>query len=311
MSWQVISIIGHSVLLESFILGILAFGVFITFRMLDFPDLTVDGSFPLGAAIVAICTVNGVATSWALLIAMAGGAMAGGLTAFLHIKLKIHSLLASILTMTMLYSVNVRVMGKKPNIQLGNNFETGLAHFQQYFSGIPQDTSILIYFFLIICGIWLVLSYFFHTDLGIALGASGSNPQMVTNSGMNPNILKLLGVSVSNALVALSGGLWVLYQRFADINFGTGMVMAGLAMVLLGRILLPSNRIMFLLLGVYLGSFVYQLLLYLARFYGSRISLPFVNDSLRLEVTDLKLLTALLVIVTIWVSHLQKKKVRK
>ncbi|MDR2105043.1 MAG: ABC transporter permease, partial [Deferribacteraceae bacterium] len=227
----------EGILLEGFIYGIMALGVFITFRILDFPDMTVDGSFPMGAAIVAAMITNGFHYTTALIAAIAGGLAAGGVTALIHIKLKIHNLLAGILTFTMLYSVNIRIMGNKANqaiigkytlfTWIHNSFDGFVTYIQKLFGAAPNTTvSEILFFLVVIAAVKFLLDIFFHTEMGLAMISMGDNPKMVISLGINDSAMKLIGVSLANGLVALSGGFAAMFIGFGDINLGQGIIIS-------------------------------------------------------------------------------------
>lgn len=283
----------EGIFVEGLLYGIMVLGVFITFRILNFPDLTVDGSFPLGAAIFASMLSAGADPLVAVLMAMIGGVLAGFVTAAIHNYLKVPDLLAGILTMTMLWSINLRIMNK-PNIPL-----IGQAHILNQLGdwGIPGEWQVLIFFALLSMGVKLLLDLFFRTDLGMTLGALGNNPQMVISSGVNPASLKYIGVGLSNGLVALSGAFAAQFQGFADVNLGQGIIIAGLASVMVGEFLMKSNRIFVLTLRVLLGSILFRGLMYLGRIYGYHIGLT---------PNDLKLITGLLIIVCLIVTQVKR-----
>jgi len=286
----------EAILVEGLLYGIMALGVFITFRILDFPDLSVDGSFPLGATIMATAIVNGIPLIVALLLAFSGGVAAGAITATIHNKLKVPNLLAGILTMTMLWSVNIRVLGNRANLPLLRE-ATVLSVVTDALSGVvPEEWAVFLFFLVLGLGIKVLLDIFFHTDLGLTLGAMGNNEQMVVSQGVNPEWMKLIGVGLSNGLVAISGAFAAQFQGFADVNMGQGIVVAGLASVMIGEFLLRSNRIGLLTLRVLLGSIVYRGIMYLGRYYGYHINLT---------PNDLRLLTGLLIIGSLVVSRYQ------
>lgn len=206
----------------SSLFGLVAMGVYITYKILDFPDLSVDGTYPLGACIVGILLVNGVNPWVATIIAMLGGAVAGFMTAFLHVKLKITNLMSGILVMMGLYSINLLVMGKS-NISLLSQ--------KTVFSGdIPRIVITL----SILVVVKILIDLFMKTKLGFLLFAVGDNEQVVTTLGVNKGNIKILGLMVSNALVALAGGLTAQYNGFADVGMGTGTVVKALACVIIG-----------------------------------------------------------------------------
>lgn len=288
----------QGVFVEGLIYGIMVLGVFITFRILDFPDLTVDGSFPMGAAVMAVCLVSGLSPVTGIALAILAGAMAGCVTALLHTKLHIPNLLAGILTMTMLYSINLRIMQNKSNISLIKS-DTIVKKVQTMFPSLPEGVAILILFIFVVLIIKLMLDLFFRTDLGLSLGALGSNEQMIISQGMNPDILKIIGVSLSNALVALSGAFAAQYMGYADINLGQGIVVAGLASVMIGEFVIKSNKIMAITLRVIIGSIIFKGVMFIGRKYGYNIGL---------NPNDLKLITGVLIVFLIAVSYFKQRK---
>ncbi len=288
----------HGIFIEGLVYGIMVLGVFITYRILDFPDLTVDGSFPMGAAIMAICLINGINPFLGIAFAIIGGALAGLFTAMLHTKFRIPNLLAGILTMTMLYSINLRIMDNRSNISLlkSDNF---IKSFENMFPSLPDGVATLILFIIIVAIILIILDLFFLTDFGLSLGALGSNEQMVISQGMNPNWLKLIGVGVSNALVALSGALAAQYIGYADVNLGQGIIVSGLASVMIGEFVIKSNSIAALTLRVVIGSILYKGVMYIGRKYGYHIGLT---------PNDLKLITGVLIVALISLTYIRKGK---
>ena len=289
----------EGIFIEGLVYGIMVLGVFITFRILNFPDLTVDGSFPLGAAVMA----TGITMGWNLFITIIlvflCGWLAGTITALIHNKLKVPNLLAGILTMTMLWSINIRVLGNRANLPLLRQ-ETMLTWVRGITEGMMTPAaSVLVFFIIVVLVIKLLLDLFFSCDLGIALGAMGNNEQMVINQGVNVETLKIIGVSLSNGLVAVSGGMMAQFQGFADVNLGQGIIIAGLASVMIGEFLLRSNRIWILTSRVLLGSILYRGLMYLGRYYGYYINLT---------PSDLQLITGLLIIGSLIVTQMRREK---
>ncbi len=291
----------EGIFVEGLIYGIMVLGVFISFRVLDFPDLTVDGSFPLGAALMAQCIMLGMNLWLALLIAFAGGVLAGVITSLIHNQLKVPNLLAGILTMTMLYSVNIRVLGNRANVPLLNQ-ETILSQVTERLTGIVPDDYILLVFFLVVAlVIKLLLDLFFRTDLGLTIGAMGNNEQMVISQGVNPKTLKSIGLGLSNGLVALSGAFAAQYLGFADVGLGQGIIISGLASVMIGEFLImKSNRISVLTLCALLGSVCFYAVMYVGRFYGYLVNMT---------PNDLNLIKGILIIVLLVLT--QGKKLRK
>ena len=261
--------------------ALMALGVYITFRILDFPDLTVDASFTTGAGIAALLITNGVSPWIASLGAFAGGAAAGSLTGLLHTKGKINGLLSGILMMIGLYSINMRIMGK-PNISLiGEN---------TIFSSIP----VLLLMPIAIIIIKVLVDLFFRTDLGLSLRATGDNERMIRSFGANTDNTKILGIALSNGLVALSGALIAQQGGFADISMGIGMIVIGLASVIIGEAIFGAKTIFRATLAVILGSIVYRIIIALAY----RVEW--------LESSDLKLITAVIVIIALIFPTIQK-----
>jgi len=280
----------EGIFVEGLIYSIMALGVFFTFRILDFPDLTVDGSFPMGAVIMAACLHGGIHPLVGLLLSFCGGVTAGAITATIHNKLKVPHLLAGILTMTMLYSVNIRILSNRANLPL-LRVDTILTHVHEYTKGfLTPEYASLVFFILVVFAIKKMLDLFFITDMGLMFGALGNNEQMVRVQGIDPATLKLIGVGLSNGLVALSGAFAAQYQGFADINLGQGIVVTGLASVMLGEFLLKSNKISVLTLRVILGAILFKAIMYLGRYYGYYINMT---------PNDLKLIAGILIILSL------------
>jgi len=288
----------ESILVEGLIYGIMVLGVFITFRVLDFPDLTVDGSFPLGAALMVQGLLLGMNGWLALLIAFFGGVLAGIVTALIHNHLKVPNLLAGILTMTMLYSVNIRILGNRANVPVIDQ-KTLLSDVSSRFAGIIPDEYILLLFFVIAAiGIKLLVDLFFHTDLGMTIGAMGNNEQMVVSQGINPKTLKTIGLALSNGLVAVSGAFAAQYLGFADVGLGQGIIISGLASVMIGEFLVrKSNRIGVLTLCALAGSILFHAVMYVGRYYGYVI---------QMTPNDLNLIKGLLIIILLIMTQSRK-----
>ncbi len=292
----------EGIFVEGLIYSIMALGVFFTFRILDFPDLTVDGSFPLGAVIMAVGIKSGIGLLPATIIAFGGGTLAGVVTAVIHNRLKVPHLLAGILTMTMLYSVNIRILGNRANLSLlreDNVLTRAIAFAGNMFS---QEVVLLILFTLIVLTIKILLDIFFHTDMGLTFGAMGNNQQMIVSQGVNPDTYKIIGVGLSNGLVALSGAFAAQYQGFADVNMGQGIVISGLASVMIGEFLIKSNRISMLTLRVVLGAILYKAIMFLGRYYGYMI---------HMTPNDLKLISGVLIIAALVFTRFKKPKKNK
>lgn len=284
----------EGIFVEGLIYAIMALGVFFTFRILNFPDLTVDGSFPMGAVIMAMMLTRGWNPLLGLAVAFTGGLLAGFVTAAIHNRLKVPHLLAGILTMTMLYSVNIRILGNRANLPL-LRVDTILTQVTESTESLlPADWASLCFFILVVLLIKMGLDLFFRTDMGLVFGALGNNEQMVRVQGVNPATLKLIGVGLSNGLVALSGAFAAQYQGFADVNLGQGIVVSGLASVMLGEFILRSNRIGFLTLRVILGAILFKAIMYLGRFYGYYVNMT---------PNDLKLIAGILIIASLAVTN--------
>ncbi|MDR2193819.1 MAG: ABC transporter permease [Treponema sp.] len=285
----------EGILIEGLIYGIMVLAVFITFRILNFADMTVDGSFPLGAAVLAAAVLKGVPSPLALLLAFGAGALAGLVTALIHTKLKIPDLLSGILTMTMLFSINLRVMSNKANLSLLKT-RTLFTSITDLIAGMPPQHTVwaLVIFCLVsVLFIKCILDVFFHTDFGISMYALGVNPQLIISQGMNPDVIKTAGICLANGLVGIAGAYAAMYQGFADVNFGTGTIVAGLASLMIGEFLIRSNHIGLLTLRALLGSILYRALMYLARNYGYYI---------HMTANDLKLITGILIIICVVAS---------
>jgi len=267
--------------------GFLSLGVYLSFRVLDFPDLTVDGSFPLGAAVVSVLIIAGINPFVATSIAVLAGGLAGLCTAFLSVRLGILNLLASILTMIALYSINLRIMGK-PNLSLLNQ-PTVLEPFEQALSGLPSLIVTPIVLLVGVVVMKLIVDYFLNSQVGLAMRATGINPVMAQAQGIDTDRLVLLGMALSNGLAALSGALFAQIYGFADITLGVGTVVVGLATVILGEALLPSGSVALATLAVLAGSVIYRIAIALALNAGF----------LGFKAQDLNLVTAILVILAL------------
>ncbi|AQS50658.1 MAG TPA: ABC transporter permease [Paenalcaligenes hominis] len=275
------------------IFGLVALGVLISFRILRFPDLTVDGSFPLGGAVAATLITQGFDPFSATLIATLIGACAGMVTGWLNVRLKIMDLLASILMMIALYSINLRIMGK-PNVPL--IMEPTVFSILQ-----PDGLSDYIARPLILLAVVILakfgLDWFFGTQKGLAMRATGSNARMARSQGVATGSMILLGMAISNALVALAGALFAQSQGGADISMGIGTIVIGLAAVIVGESILPSRRLVYATLAVIIGAVLY-------RFF---IALALNADFIGLKAQDLNLVTAVLVTIALVIPLLKKR----
>lgn len=269
-----------------------ALGVYLSFRILDFPDLTVDGSFPLGAAVAAVMIVAGVNPWLATLAAMIAGACAGLVTAFLNVRFKILHLLASILTMIALFSINLRIMGR-PNVPLLTQ-ETILTPF--YDLGLSSFLVRPVFLGILVVIAVAGLAWFLATDFGLAMRATGANAKMARAQGVSTDRYIYVGMALSNALVGLAGALFAQTNGFADVTSGVGTIVVGLAAVIVGETLFRSRSLWILLVGVVIGSILYRIAIQLA--------LSF--DAIGLRPSDLNLATAVLVALALILPRLRK-----
>ncbi len=267
------------------VFALVAFGVFLSFRILEFPDLTVDGSFPLGAAVCAIMIVSGVNPWLATLVAFFAGMTAGMITAFLNTKLGILNLLASILTMIALYSINLRIMGK-PNIALLGE-TTVLTPTEAW--EIPYYVATPLAFSVVILVAYIFLLKFLNSRLGLAMRATGANERMARSQGIRTDWMIMLGMAVSNGLVALAGSLFAQSQGSADITMGVGVIVIGLASVIGGEAIITPKTMLLALLACIAGSILYRF----------AIAFALNADFIGLKAQDLNLVTAILVTLAI------------
>jgi len=277
---------------EGLVYSFVAIGVYFTFRVLAFPDLTVDGSFPLGGAVAAVLIINGVDPWLATTVALGAGICAGLGTALLNTKLRINALLAGILMMVALYSINLMIMGRS-NIPLLREV-TIFDHVAQAIGMRANITLSIIVMVVLSIVVLFILNWFLRTEIGLALRATGDNEQMVRGLGADTNMTTILGVSVANGLVALSGALVAQNQGFSDVGMGIGMIVMGLASVIIGEGIFRPRKITTILLAVVGGTFAYRLFIGIAL----RLGLPPIN---------LKLITAVLVIVALAIPYIRKK----
>jgi hypothetical protein len=289
-----------STIAQGLLWALLALGVFITFRILDVADLTVEGSFPMGAAISAVLITMGVNPWLTVVIAGIGGMIAGAVTGWIHTKLKIPALLAGILTMIALYSVNLHIMGKA-NISL---LRMDTVYSAIHSMGISNAVALTIIGVVVTVVVGLFLFWFFGTELGTSIRATGVNPQMIRAQGVNTDTMIVLGLLLSNGFVAVSGALIAQSQGFADIGMGVGTIVIGLASVIIGEVLFASSSIVRKLFGN--SSFVLSLV---AVVFGSIIYRIVIATVLYLGMppNDLKLFTAILVALALSLPTWQGK----
>lgn len=282
-----------------FILSLLALGVLISFRIFSFPDITAEGSITLGAAVAAALLIKDVSPMMATLAAVLAGCLAGAATGILHTKFKINGLLSGILVMTSLYSINLHIMGRS-NIPLmsAKTLVTEAEHFGRLLLGGrdninlagwevgARDVSVFVFSLAAAILVAVVLYIFFRTDLGTAMRATGDNSQMVRALGVSDDYMIVFGLAVSNGLVALSGALLAQYQGFSDVQMGIGMMVWGLASVIIGEALVGVRQLGYLLAGTLMGSVLFRLLVAIALRWG-------------LDPNDLKLITAAFVFMAL------------
>ncbi len=291
------------------ILSLLALGIYISYRGFDIADITVDGSITFGAAICAVLIVKGSHPLLATLAGFGGGLVAGTVTGILQAKFKINPLLAGILVMTGLYSVNLHVMGKS-NVPLlsGRSLTTAAEELGRSCLGRPEvnvfgwlvsarDLVTLMVVLGLVLAVCLALYWFFRTELGTAMRASGNNPQMIRALGVNVEHYRILGLALANGLVALSGALLAQYQGFADAQMGIGMVVWGLASVIIGESLVGSRSLGLAIYGAVAGSVLFRLLVAVALRWG-------------LNPNDLKLVTALFVLAALVLPQVLRRRRR-
>lgn len=261
--------------------ALVAFGIYLSFRVLNFPDLTVDGSFPLGAAVAAVLITQGHDPWLSTFVAILAGMAAGAVTALLNVRLNILHLLASILTMIALYSINLRIMGK-PNIALLGE-QTVLTPW--YDMGLPFHYAAPALFAIVVAISLIVLLGFMKSEAGLAMRATGANPKMARAQGIRTGLLIILGVALSNGLVALAGALFAQSQGSADVTMGVGVIVAGLASLIGGEAMLTPRTVMRALLACVIGAILYRL----------AIAFALNAEFLGLQTQDLNLITAVLV----------------
>ncbi|WP_169391861.1 MULTISPECIES: ABC transporter permease [Psychrobacter] len=277
------------------IYGLVALGVLISFRTLDFPDLTADGSFPLGGAVAGISIIAGVNPWLACLFGMLAGSVAGIVTAWLHVKLGILQLLASILVMVALYSVNLRIMGA-PNLPLLGE--------QTVFTSFVTDSNGY-WMRCLVIGVVVILAklfldWFYNTETGLSMRATGSNLRMAQAQGINTSKMTIIGMAISNGLIALAGALFVQTQGGADISIGIGTIVIGLAAVIIGETIIPAKRIWLITLAVIIGAMLYKLFIQVALSSSALRSIGFGPQ-------DLNLITALLVVLALVLPKAKSK----
>lgn len=286
------------VLEEGLVYAIMALGVYITYKILDFPDLSVDGTFPLGGALTAVLVLAGVSPLTALLLAFVAGALAGCITGIIHVKLKVRDLLSGIIVMTALYSVNLRLAGKS-NVPFFNNdtiFENSFIN-----NVNPQglsDVSVIVILAVIVLIVKVLLDLYLKTRSGYLLRAVGDNETLVTSLAKDKGTVKILGLAIANGLAALAGSVYCQQKGFFEISMGTGTIVIGLANVIIGTKLLKRFGAIKATTAVIIGSIVYKACVSIAIFFG-------------MEASDLKIITSALFLGILVISNGREKKVKK
>lgn len=274
--------------------GLMTLGVYLTFRILNMADMTVDGSFAAGGAVTAVLIVKGMNPVLTLLFVFIAGTLCGLATGFMNTKLKINILLASILSQIALYSINIRIMGKANTPLLGS--DTMMSMLRNATGGNLSTTNVSLIIGVIVIAVIIGLMYwFFGTEIGSAIRATGSNEHMVRAMGVNTDTMKILGLMISNGMVALSGALVAQSQGYADVGMGTGTIVIGLASIIIGEVIFGSHfGFWWVLLSAVFGSVIYRIVIAVVLQLG-------------LKSTDLKLLTALIVAIALSVPVAKKR----
>ena len=287
-----------SVLEQGMIYAIMALGVYITYKILDFPDLTVDGSFPLGAAVTCILISKGVNPYLTMPVSFLAGALVGMITGLIHVKLKVRDLLSSIIMMTALYTVNLRVAGRAnlPIYNQENIFDNQFVNtiFPAFLE--PYKTAIIILIIMILTK--YILDWYMNSQSGFMLRAVGDNETIVTSLGVDKGTIKIIGLSIANGLVCLSGCIFANQQRFFDISSGTGTVVIGLASVIIGTSIFKKITFLRVTSSVIIGSLIYKACV--------AVAIRVIPAS-----SDLKLVTAVLFLVILVIGTDRKKRVKK
>lgn len=280
--------------MQALLWSIMSIGVYITFKVLNFADMTVDGTFATGGAVTAILITNGFNPYLSLLVAIVAGMVCGLITGILHTKLEIPAILAGILTMIALYSINIRIMGDKSNIPL-IGADTIISVVSSLVPGVSTNIITMIIGLVFVAAVIALLYWYFGTEIGSAIRATGNNEYMVRALGVNTDNTKILGLILSNGLIALSGAMVAQSQGYGDVGMGTGTIMIGLASIIIGEVLM-GNRFSFAykLLSVVVGSIVYRVIIAFVLWLG-------------LKSTDLKLFTSIVVVLALSIPVVKRK----
>lgn len=273
--------------------GLLALGFYVAFRILDFADMTCEGSITLGATVTSLCLWKGVSAFIAMPLAFLSGCVAGCVTGILHTKLKIAPILSGILTMSALYSVNIHIMGAATgangtaNLSLLKYSDSTVFAIIQKILPLSKTNVALIFGVIVVFGIMALLYWFFGTELGCAIRATGNNEKMCRAQGINTDITKITGLAIANGLIALSGSLLCMYQGYADVKMGVGSIVIALASIIIGEAIFAKARNFFLrLVGIAVGSIIYRVIVALVIYSG-------------MPSDDLKLMTAAVVVAAL------------
>lgn len=273
--------------------GIMTLGVYITYKVLDYADLTVDGSFATGGAVSAVLVVNGVNPFLSMLFALIAGCIAGCATGILHTKLKIPAILSGILSQLALYSINIRIMGKPNTPLLGVN--TVVSEIKKWFPSFSDNTIALLLGVIVTAVVIAIMYWLFGTEIGCCIRATGNNEYMVRALGGNTDAMKIIGLMLSNGIVALSGAMVSQTQGYADVSMGIGAIVMGLASVIIGEVMMGKRfNFAYKLASVVIGSIVYRIIIAVVLYFG-------------MNTTDLKLLTAVIVAIALSVPVFKSK----
>ncbi|MCS5420693.1 MULTISPECIES: ABC transporter permease [Psychrilyobacter] len=267
---------------QSLIFAFMVLGLYISYKILDFPDLTVDGSFSLGASVVAVSLVNGIDPIIAMILACIAGSLAGFITGYIHVKYNITNLLSGIIVMSGLYSINLRVMGRS-NIPLFNA------------NTMFTSGNSLLKIIVLLIAVKLILDFILKTKFGFALRAMGDNEVLLISLGINEKNIKIIGLMLANSLVAFSGGILAQYQGFSDIGMGTGTIITGLASIIIGESIFKETKFINMTLLVILGSVIYKFIISITLTMG-------------MNPGDLKLITSIIVIAIMGSKNIKKFK---
>lgn len=289
-----LDIVGSS-LTQGIVWSIMALGVYMTFRLLDIADLSAEGTFPMGAAICAVLITSQVHPVIATVAAFLGGCCAGFVAGFIHTKLKIPALLTGILILTALYSINLHIMGRKPNIALLG--QTTVFSIVQEWTGWSKNVSVAVVSGVIACVLILLLVWFLNTEIGLGLRSTGDNEAMSQANGIPTDKMKTIGYMIGNGLIALTGALVAQKEGFSDIGMGIGTIVIGLASIIIAEVIIRNQSLKNRFFTLILGSFIYRLI----------IDIILNQTIIPIQSTDLRLFSALLLAIVLYLPELQQK----